>query len=152
MVSQLISEETSIQDGSAAHYVLMERFAIALGASKSEIFATAPASEVMTFVNFLLDLSKRNPLECMLAQYVNESQTPAAAQSLYEYLRRNFGFEDDALEWFIVHGEADIEHAARGRRLIEKYADQDLPERALELAEEACRQWLRLHEFYASLI
>lgn len=152
MVDQLISEETSIQDGSAAHYVLMERFALALGATKEEILQTAPAAEVMRFVNFLLDLSKADPLECMLAQYINESQTPAAAQALYRYLKDAFGFSDADLEWFTVHGEADIEHASRGRKLIEKYAEQDLVDRAIDIARSGCDEWLKLHEYYATLI
>ena len=155
MVEQLIAEETGLDAGSAAHYELMRRFAIAMGATAEEIRTSTACPQVSRFVDFLMR-SCRKPsfLDGMLPIYINESQAHDSASKLYTYLKSNYKLSEHDLEWFWVHGEVDKEHSGRGRALIAKYAplDPDFERRALEIAEQACNEWLLLHDFYASLL
>lgn len=154
-VEQLIAEETKIADGSDAHYELMRRFAIALGATEKEIKESTPAPEVLKFVNYLVSLCKENhPVLAMLAIYVNESQTPESVMKMYRALKTKFSFSDAELEWFLVHGDVDVEHANEGKKLIMLHAKdcQDFQTRSTSIVKDGVEQWTLLQNFYASLL
>ncbi len=154
-MSQLIDEETEMGEGSAAHYALMERFARALGAKDSDFSIDKIGTGVKRFVNYLLTLCQReHPVYGMLAIYVNEKQTPRAADLLHKYLKSNFNLDDDELEWFTVHAEADIKHSSMGRELISRYFEKlpDFNDKSLQIVKNGVNEWHCLHEYYASII
>ncbi|MEO3786726.1 iron-containing redox enzyme family protein [Actinocorallia sp. B10E7] len=153
-MEQLIAEETDIRDGSDSHYNLMKRFAIAMGADE-DLDGVGPAPEVLEFIDYLVGTClDEHFVYGLLAFYVNERQTPAAAQRMYDYLTKEMGVSRKDAEWFLVHGEVDVYHAREARVLIEKYAD-DAPgfeTRAEEIVRDGCAHWRRLQDFYFSKI
>jgi pyrroloquinoline quinone (PQQ) biosynthesis protein C len=86
----------------------------------------------------------------LLAFYVNERQTPAAAQRMYDYLVTTMGISEHDAEWFQVHGEVDVQHAEGARRLIARYAHEvdDFEPRAAEIVRTGISEWQSLQNFY----
>jgi pyrroloquinoline-quinone synthase len=149
-MEQLIAEETGIRDGSDSHYNLMKRFAIAVGAPEN-LHELPMAPEVQAFVDYLLDLClQEHFVYGLLAFYVNERQTPAAVQKMYDHLVGQMGVTKHDAEWFLVHGEVDTYHAEGARKLIIKYADEtpDFDQRAEEVVRNGVAQWRKLQDFY----
>jgi len=66
----------------------------------------------------------RSTAEGLAALYAYESQIPAVAESKIEGLTTFYGIEDaKSLAYFRVHIEADREHAAIERTLLESYVN-----------------------------
>lgn len=154
-MEQLIAEETAIADGSDSHYNLMKRFALALGATEAEIRETPAAPEVWDFVTYLVGHCRNNHFVYgILAIYVNESQTSESAMKMYRALKSGFQLDDHTLEWFTVHGEADIEHSSHAKDLIVKYAHEapNFEWRGRQVVETGSKMWTKLHDFYYGLI
>jgi pyrroloquinoline-quinone synthase len=153
-MEQLIAEETDIRDGTDAHYNLMKRFAVALGAS-ADLDGVGPSPQVQQFVDYLLDVCRNEHFVYgMLAFYVNERQTPAAVQRMYEYLTSQMGTSKHDAEWFLIHGEVDVYHAEGARKLISKYAGEapGFAERAETVVRNGCAEWRALQDHYYSLV
>lgn len=149
-MEQLIAEETDIRDGSDSHYNLMKRFAIAVGAPEN-LHELPMAPEVAAFIDYLLDVCMQEHFVYgLLAFYVNERQTPAAVQKMYNHLVGQMGITKHEAEWFLVHGEVDTYHAEGARKLIVKYAGEapDFERRAPEVVRNGVVQWQRLQDFY----
>jgi len=155
MVEQLIDEETSLHSGPDAHYNLMKRLALAMGATEDEVARSQPAPPVQRFVDYLLTVCRTEPPPyAMLAIYVNESQTPESVKLLADALRRQFGLSDDDLAWFTVHSEDDVGHAEAARDLIGRYGAElpDFERHGRLVIERGCREWTALQDFYYSLV
>lgn len=153
-MEQLIAEETDIRDGSDSHYNLMKRFAQALGAS-DDLDGVGPSPQVQQFIDYLLGVCRNEHFVYgMLAFYVNERQTPAAVQRMYDYLTTEMGITPRDAEWFRVHGEVDVYHAQGARKLIARYADEapGFADRAEKLVREGVAQWRALQDHYYSLV
>lgn len=154
-VEQLVDEETSDGEGSAPHFDLMRRFAEAMGATEEDFASDRIGAGVRRFVDYLHGhCAREHPVYGMLAIYVNESQTPGAADRLYAALAEQFGVDDHALEWFSVHGSADIEHSKRGRDLILEHARalDDFATRARQVVERGVEEWTHLQNFYVGVL
>ena len=155
MMEQLIAEETAITSGSAPHYELMARFALAMGATRDDLASAKPAPAVRRFVDFLMRTARTGLfLDGLLPIYCNESQTYGAADHLYRYLKDQYALGERELEWFAEHGTADKGHANRGREILAKYLPHypEFGRRALDLAKESVVEWLALHEYYYSVL
>ncbi|WP_340613396.1 iron-containing redox enzyme family protein [Xenorhabdus thailandensis] len=153
-IEQLIGEETNIHDGSDSHFNLMKRFAFACGADEQTIKSTPVAEPVKRFTNYLINCCKeRHPILAMLAIYCNERQTPESASQMANALKLKYGFSDNELEWFYLHGELDIEHSNHARNLILKYADQVdcFEHNAWEVVKIAIKEWNMLQNYYSSI-
>lgn len=153
-VDQLVGEETDICDGTDSHFNLMKRFAIACGATENEVDNTPVAQPIKKFTDYLIDSSKhRHPVLAMLAIYCNERQTPASANSMAEILKSEYGFDDDELEWFYLHGGLDVEHAEKAKALIIKHAGDvnDFPNKAWEVVKIAIEEWRKLQNYYSTI-
>lgn len=155
MMDQLVAEETPVTSGSAPHYTLMQRFATACGAQPGDFAVTNPAPEVRRYVGTLTDLCRnRHFVLGMLVIYCIESQSGESAARLLAWLRANHDFTDGELEWFSVHAEDEDDHAAAGLALVRRHAGlmPDFPTAATSCASEITDGWLRLHDFYLSLL
>lgn len=82
----------------------------------------------------------RDQLEALVATYAIEAGQPAVSRTKLEGLIEHYGVSGGpATEYFSLHAERDVEHAAHSRALIEERlagADED---RLLEVAEGALR-------------
>jgi pyrroloquinoline-quinone synthase len=153
-MAQLIAEETDLSDGTDAHYNLMRRFAESLGAGP-ELFEIEPAAPVAEFLEYILGTCRNNHFVWgLLAFYVNERQTPAAVQKIRDFLASSWHLGEEEVEWFTVHGKVDGHHALGARLLIEKYAHEvpEFDEAAPGFVRRGCAEWLKLQDFYYSVV
>jgi pyrroloquinoline-quinone synthase len=114
-----------------AHVALWDDFAGALGAESGR----SPRGETIACVESWKDESE--PLGVL---YAVEATQPAIARTKHEGLIRHYGFEPGSrdVEYFTVHAERDVEHAAQTRARLEQLP----PERegaVLAAAERALR-------------
>ncbi len=135
LLENLIEEER----GERNHPELWLRFAEGLGVSRDKVQASAPRAMTIELVDTFTQLSREGSLAAGLAAlYVYESQMPAVAETKIDGLKRFYGIEsDDAVAFFSVHREADVDHARTGAQLIEQLADT--PEREAEVIAAADR-------------
>jgi pyrroloquinoline-quinone synthase len=155
MMDQLVAEETAIASGSAPHYTLMRRFATACGASPAEFAPGRAAPQVRSYVQTLTDLCRNQHFVlAMLVIYCIESQSGESAGKLLAWLRANHDFTDSELEWFSVHAADEDKHAIAGLVPVERHAGlvPDFPAAATACATAITEAWLRLHDFYLSLL
>jgi pyrroloquinoline-quinone synthase len=155
MMDQLIAEETGRTSGSAPHYALMRRFAEACGADEALLAQDGIAPEVREYTGTLIDLCRtRHFALAMLVIYSIESQSGESAGKLLAWLRANHDFTDSELEWFSVHSEDEDDHADAGLALIKRHAGlvPDFATAAVECTSIITDAWLRLHDFYLTLL
>ena len=94
------------------HPGLWLRFAGALDAAPQEVYATAPEPETTECVKTFELATTDAPLPFALGMlYAYESQTPEVAHTKVEGLRDHYGVDGEAVEYFRLHGELDVEHA-----------------------------------------
>ncbi|MBN7770133.1 iron-containing redox enzyme family protein [Marinobacter daepoensis] len=155
MAEQIEEEETGGHEATDSHYNLMKRFAKALGAQDSDFEVAEVGEAVKSHFSRLMSICKEEHFVYgLLAFYVFESQTSESAMKMFSGFKQHLGMSDEDLEWFTVHGEADIEHSKMHRDFLFKYC-KDVPgfeQRAIELVEEGCANWNSLQDFYYSLI
>jgi pyrroloquinoline-quinone synthase len=117
-----------------AHVELWDRFGSAVGAPPD----VAPQPETEHCVEAWT--AGRDPLEALVASYAVESGQPALSRTKLEGLTEHYGLDEGpATEYFALHAELDVEHAARSRQLIEQRLAGSDPERLLDVAEGALR-------------
>ncbi len=135
LLENLIEEER----GDRNHPELWMRFAEGLGVSREEVCASVPRAMTKNLVDTFMTLSREGSIAAGLAAlYVYESQMPAVAETKIDGLKRFYGIEsDDAVSFFSVHREADVDHAHTGAQIIERLADT--PEGEAEVIEAADR-------------
>jgi len=137
ILQNLIDEEA----GSPNHPELWLQFAEAMGASAEEVRSAEAWDETRTLVNtFRSTCRDGSTAEGLAALYSYESQIPAVATSKIDGLRRLYGIDSpDALAYFQVHEEADREHSAVERRLLEKHVSATNASAVKDASEQALR-------------
>ncbi len=119
-------------DDEAAHVELWERFRASLG----EPVDTPPLEGTHAFVRSLLEVT---PLTSLGVLYAIESAQPDVSRTKLDGLVRHSGYTPDspALEYFRVHMELDVDHAARARTLLEERARPEDEEPLVVAADRA---------------
>ena len=118
----------------AAHVGLWDRFGAAVGAGPEQ----EPRPETAECVESWT--AGRDALEGLVATYTIEAGQPEISRTKLEGLVEHYALpEGPATEYFSLHAELDLEHAARSRALIEERLPGADPDRLLELAEGALR-------------
>jgi pyrroloquinoline-quinone synthase len=135
ILQNLVDEEA----GSPNHPELWLQFAEAMGAPADEVRSAEAWDEtrrlVATFCRICRDASTA---EGLVALYSYESQIPAVAASKIDGLRRFYGIDNpEALAYFVVHEQADREHSAVERRLLEKHVSADNAQAAQDASARA---------------
>jgi pyrroloquinoline-quinone synthase len=117
-----------------AHIELWDRFADAVGAPRS----VSPRPETLACAEAWT--AGRDELESLVASFAVESGQPAISKTKLDGLVRHYGLnEGPATEYFALHAERDIEHAAESRTLIEQRLEGADHDRLLDVAEAALR-------------
>jgi pyrroloquinoline-quinone synthase len=132
MLENLIEEER----GERNHPELWMRFAEGVGVAREEVRDAVPHAATRELVETFTRLSQSGTTaEGLAALYIYESQMPAVADAKIDGLKRFYGITDeDALAFFSVHREADVDHARTGAALIEQRATTVLQQAALVAA------------------
>ena len=121
ILSNLIDEEA----GTPNHPELWLQFAETLGAPNEEVRATEKQPETATLIDtFRSVCGKGETAEGLAALYAYESQIPAVSESKIDGLKKHYGLTDPkSYEYFSVHVEADREHAAAEREMLEQHVN-----------------------------
>ena len=123
------------------HPALWQRFAMSLGMTADEIASVQPLPKTAALVETFTRIARERPYFAGLAAlHAFESQVPEIAATKIDGLRRFYGITDPAsYEFFSVHQEADVAHAAAEWGLIESAADEPAKRDAvLAATREAC--------------
>ena len=123
----------------AAHVGLWDNFVDAVGGE----IGVAPNAETLECVETWTAGDDR--LGRMARLYAIESGQPAISRTKREGLKEHYGFGDGpGNAYFRIHEEADVEHAAEGRELIERHLGAGDEDRLVAAAEAAFRANWRL--------
>ncbi|TRZ80123.1 MAG: pyrroloquinoline quinone biosynthesis protein PqqC [Nitrosopumilales archaeon] len=131
--SEIQSKIASNRDEESEHIEPWVKFASALGVSQNELRNYAGLDKTKQAISNLSCLM--NSFEGgAAAMYALEQEIPKISLSKIDGLRKFYGLsEDDAIEYFRLHAEADIRHAALWRKILEKTSvsqEDDLVETA----------------------
>src|SRR6266702_621587 len=122
LLSNLIDEEA----GSPNHPELWRKFAEGLGVPD----VNKPSAEKWPETKNLIDTfrsvcSNGSTAEGLAALYAYESQIPEICESKIDGLKKHYGFsKPEHYQYFSVHMEADREHSASERKMLETHVDQ----------------------------
>ena len=94
------------------HLGLWLEFAQGVGAAQADVRESAPVAETIGCVAAFRSAATERSVPFALGMlYAYESQTPGVAQTKIEGLRKHYGIDGPALEYFQLHGELDVEHS-----------------------------------------
>ncbi len=118
ILSNLIDEEA----GSPNHPELWKQFAESLEINDIEAEQQPETRNLID--TFRSVCGEKSTAEGLAALYAYESQIPAICESKIDGLKKYYGFDDPKdYEYFSVHIEADKEHSATERELLNSYVD-----------------------------
>ena len=117
----MIDEEA----GSPNHPELWKQFVEGLGVEDVDLVQTEKESETKNLIGtFRSVCGDKTTAEGLAALYAYESQIPAICESKIDGLKKHYGFTDPKhYEYFSVHIEADKEHSAAEREMLDGYID-----------------------------
>ncbi len=122
LLKNLIDEEA----GSPNHPELWLQFAKGLGVSEDDVRNTTKEPETKTLIDTFRSVCGDGPTaKGLAAPYAYESQIPAICESKIEGLKKHYGFMNPKYsQYFTVHIEADREHSAAERKMLESFLDK----------------------------
>ncbi len=135
LLQNLIDEEA----GEPNHPQLWRNFAASLGVSPAQLDQVETWPETADLVAAFRDLCSQGDLaEGLAALYAYESQIPAVSESKIDGLVRHYNFTDpERYRYFTVHIEADREHSAVERKLLEENLRPENQERVTTAVDRA---------------
>lgn len=133
ILQNLVDEEA----GSPNHPDLWLEFAQGAGVGPEEARGAALWPETRSLIESFRQVCRTGSTAAgVAALYAYESQIPAVSESKIEGLCRHYGIDAPGpLAYFRVHIEADREHAAAERHLLERLVDDSSGGEALESAD-----------------
>jgi pyrroloquinoline-quinone synthase len=116
LLSNLIDEEA----GSPNHPELWLKFAEGLGVSASNVRKSGKWSETKDLIDIFRQVCRDgSTAEGLAALYAYESQIPEICESKIDGLKKHYGFTSpEHYQYFTVHIEADREHSAAERKIL----------------------------------
>src|SRR5438094_5814418 len=123
---QLLNNLSDEEAGSPNHPELWLKFAEGFGISDVDVRNSAKERETKRLVDtFRSVCSEGSIAEGLAALYAYESQIPAICESKIEGLKKHYGFANpENYRYFSVHVQADREHAAAEREMLEAHIDK----------------------------
>lgn len=108
------------------HAGLWLRFADALGADTEEVRATSVEPETSRCVESFRRAATSSSVPFALGMiYGYESQTPGVASTKIAGLRDHYGITGNAVTYFELHGELDVEHSDELLNALDAVIDDD---------------------------
>jgi pyrroloquinoline-quinone synthase len=122
LLNNLIDEEA----GSPNHPELWLQFAQGLGVSDVEARNAIKEPETKNLIDtFRSVCGDESTAESLAALYSYENQIPAVCESKIDGLKKHYGFTNPKhFEYFTVHIEADREHSAAERKMLESFVNK----------------------------
>jgi pyrroloquinoline-quinone synthase len=121
ILSNLIDEEA----GSPNHPDLWTKFAGSLGVDDVDLANTPKQPETQNLIDtFRSVCGEGSTAQGLAALYAYESQIPAICESKIDGLKKHYGFKNpEHYEYFSVHLQADREHSAAERKMVNTYVN-----------------------------
>ena len=121
ILSNLIDEEA----GLPSHPNLWKRFAESLGVDDVDLANTRKQPETQNLIDtFRSVCGEGSTAQGLAALYAYESQIPAICESKIDGLKKHYGFKNpEHYEYFSVHLDADREHSAAERKMLNTYVN-----------------------------
>ncbi|MDQ6654922.1 MAG: CADD family putative folate metabolism protein, partial [Verrucomicrobiota bacterium] len=121
VLQNLIDEEA----GSPNHPELWLQFAESLGTTTNAVRSAAKQPETAMLIDtFRSVCGNGQTAEGLAALYAYESQIPAVSETKIDGLKKHYGMNDPkSYEYFSVHVEADREHAAAEREMLQEHVN-----------------------------
>ena len=105
------------------HPGLWLRFAEKLGVERAQVEGSPTEPETQACVTGFAAAMRESSIPFAMGMlYGYESQTPEVAKTKIEGLRNHYGIEGEAVNYFSLHGELDVAHAAEMAEAIEDVA------------------------------
>jgi pyrroloquinoline-quinone synthase len=102
------------------------RFATSLGIKEKELLNHVCDENTKKAVSSLLDLTKKSLNEAVCAMYAYELDLPNISKSKIEGLNKFYNLSSsDSTNYFEIHQEADVRHAAIWRNMIKEIPDDE---------------------------
>ena len=123
------------------HPDLAKKFGLAIGLQEDDFAKATPIFECLshtakTIHGMLLGSASENRASAL----VNETMVCRYSEEHLEALRKHYGLNDKAIQFFTVHAIADQEHTAMASEVIAKHA---ITERQQELVRQAACHMIR---------
>jgi len=133
LLENIAEEEGLIGSGEFApvrHTELLLEFAEICGMPRAEVMDAEKKGqllpELLGFRSWCAVQSRKPFVEALSGLLVGlESQVPGIYRKTMPPLVEKYGFAEDELAYFKLHIEADMDHAAKGYGIVEKYASSD---------------------------
>jgi pyrroloquinoline-quinone synthase len=140
---QLLDNLWDEEHGPDNHAELWLRFAEGIGVARDDVQGAERNEATQALVDLYADLCRRAPVtEGVAALYAYERQVPQVAASKIDGLKKHFGVDDPrALEFFVLHGELDIEHSAAEREMLRTLITDAQPEPIEQATSRALEAW-----------
>lgn len=122
--SKLRSIVEESQKEEESHVEPWIRFASSLGVKKKDLLNHVCDENTKEAVSSLLDLTRNSLDEAICAMYAYEMDLPNISRAKIEGLNKFYNLtSSDSINYFEIHQEADIRHAAIWRNMIIKIPD-----------------------------
>ena len=123
ILQNLIDEEA----GDPNHPELWLQFAESLGTTRAEVRATPKQPETAALIDtFRSVCADGSTAQGLAALYSYESQIPTVSESKIDGLKKHYGLTNPkSYEYFSVHVEADREHSAAERAMLQENINDD---------------------------
>ena len=123
LLSNLIDEEA----GAPNHPELWRQFAKSLGVSEDDLAKTPQQPETADVIETFRNVCGQNSTAVGLAAlYAYESQIPEICESKIDGLKKHYGVTNpEQYRYFSVHIEADREHSAAEREMLDRHIDKN---------------------------
>jgi pyrroloquinoline quinone (PQQ) biosynthesis protein C len=123
------------------HPDLAKKFGLAIGLQEEDFGKAMPIFECLshtakTIHGMLLGSAAENRASAL----VNETMVCRYSEEHMDALRKHYGLNDKAIQFFTVHAVADQEHTAMAGEIIAKHVNN---ERQQELVRDAARHMVR---------
>lgn len=120
-LSSIVEESKKEEESHVEPWI---RFAGSLGVKKNDLLNYVCDENTKKAVSSLLDLTRNSLDEAICAMYAYEMDLPNISKSKIEGLNKFYNLSSsDSRNYFEIHQEADIRHAAIWRNMIRKIPD-----------------------------
>jgi pyrroloquinoline-quinone synthase len=140
---QLLDNLWDEEHGPDNHAELWLRFAEGVGVARDDVQTAGRNEATQALVALYGELSREASVaEGVAALYAYERQVPQVSGSKIEGLKKHFGVDDPrALEFFVLHGELDIEHSDAEREMLRTLITDADPEPIEKATGRALEAW-----------
>lgn len=143
-IAEVVYEEGTGQIFSKGipHNQLYINFGRGLGIPEKDMWEADYCSEAVAFKAYFQDVCSHNIIEGIAAHMLAaEAQGPGFFKGMARRMQKAYGLSDEAVDFWVIHDEADSEHSNVGVELLADFAKTDADR---ELVVKAAREMIEM--------